>query len=147
MFRLHSRRISGLGVIFLLSVLFPAAITPAFSEAYFFITKWGSYGSGGGLFDKPSGVAVDGSGNVYVVDTYNHRVQKFTSDGTFLTKWGTLGSGDGQFNAPRGVAVDKWGYVYVADFGNNRVQKFKGTGAFVTKWGSYGSGDGQFNEP
>ena len=44
-----------------------------------FITKWGSNGSGDGQFNGPQGVAVDGSGNVYVVDAYNHRIQKFTS--------------------------------------------------------------------
>jgi tripartite motif-containing protein 71 len=42
-----------------------------------FITKWGSQGEGDGQFDRPSGVAVDSSGNVYVADARNHRIQKF----------------------------------------------------------------------
>src|SRR5262245_30897493 len=68
-----------------------------------FLTKWGSPGSGDGQFSKPAGIAVDGSGNVYVADTGNNRIQKFTNTGTFLTKWGSFGSGDGQFWDPAGV--------------------------------------------
>jgi hypothetical protein len=73
----------------------------------------------------PRAVAVDTSGNVYVADTNNDRIQKFTSDGTFLTTWGSEGSGDGQFDWPSGVAVDASGNVYVADRGNDRIQKFR----------------------
>lgn len=89
-----------------------------------FALKWGSSGSGEGQFDSPFGVAVDGSGNVYVVDTYNHRIQKFDTYGAFLAKWGSQGSGDGQFDGPVGVAVDSSGNVYVTDTGNSRIQKF-----------------------
>ncbi|GAF84493.1 unnamed protein product, partial [marine sediment metagenome] len=67
-------------------------------SGYEFVLKWGSEGSGDGQFDGISGVAVDSSGNVYVADNENHRIQKFTSDGAFLIKWGSQGSGDGQFD-------------------------------------------------
>ncbi|MFA5414691.1 MAG: PKD domain-containing protein, partial [Methanoregula sp.] len=117
------------------------------SETYVFVTKWGSYGLSDGKFVSPSGIAVDSSGNVYVADNQNHRIQKFTSTGTFLGKWGSYGSGDGQFIYPTGMAVDSSGYIYVADEGNNRIQKFTSTGTFLGKWGSYGSGDGQFSGP
>jgi len=69
-------------------------------------------------------VAVDSVGNVYVADTYNHRMQKFDSDGNFLTMWGSSGVGEGQFYYPSGVAVDSAGNVYVADTYNHRIQKF-----------------------
>ena len=85
---------------------------------------------------SPRGVAVDGSGNVYVADTDNHRVQKFDSDGNFLTKWGTQGKGDGQFFEPFGVAVDGLGNVYVADLANSLIQKFDSDGNFLKKWGT-----------
>jgi len=98
-------------------------------------------------FNWPYGIALDSSGNVYVADTYNHRVQKFTSSGHFVTKWGSQGSGDGQFNEPYGIALDSSGNVYVADQRNHRVQKFTSSGQFVTKWGSFGSGDAQFIYP
>ena len=103
-----------------------------FSPDGTFLTKWGSCGSGNGQFYYPYGVAVDGSGNVYVADTDNYRIQKFSSDGTFLTTWGSSGSGDGQFYYPYGVAVDGSGNVYVADTGNNRIQKFSPDGTFLT---------------
>ena len=69
---------------------------------------------------------MDGHGNVYVADVYNHRIQKFSGDGRFITKWGSRGSADGQFTDPFGVAVDGQGNVYVAENGNARIQKFSG---------------------
>ena len=88
------------------------------------LAKWGSAGSGDGQFLSPKGIAVDGSGNVYVADTFHFRVQVFSASGEFLAKWGTGGSGDGQFQFPSAIAVDGSGNVYVADSGNNRVQVF-----------------------
>lgn len=133
-------------VLLALVVLFSASLASAEMPPEF-IRKWGTYGSGDGQFNNPSGAACDSQGNVYVADTYNHRIQKFTADGVFLTKWGTYGTGDGQFNGPRSPAVDADGNVFVSDEGNHRIQKFTGDGVFLTKWGSYGSGDGQFDEP
>ena len=101
-------------------------------------------GSGDGQFDGPLGIAVDGSGNVYVTDNNNNRVQVFSASGTFLRKWGSEGGGDGQFDGPWGIAVDGSGNVYVADSGNRRIQKFNASGEFLLNWGSQGSGDGQF---
>ena len=59
---------------------------------------------------------------MYVADSRNHRIQKFSSTGTFGGAWGSAGSANGQFSSPFGVAVDSSGYVYVADTGNNRIQ-------------------------
>ncbi|MFC2019925.1 hypothetical protein ACFLU4_08310 [Chloroflexota bacterium] len=137
--------ISLLVMVLLLSVstIQPTPVSAAESPPVF-LTKWGSEGSGDGQFDNPKGVAVDASGNVYVTDSGNHRIQKFDSSGNFITKWGSQGSGDGQFDWPKGVAVDASGNVYVVESG--RIQKFDGDGNFITKWGSYGSGDGEFDE-
>ena len=117
-----------------------------------FVTKWGTEGSGDGQFYNPFGIAVDSSGDIYVAESQdiggqNHRIQKFSSDGTFLLKWGSKGSSDGQFDYPEGVAVDSSGNVYVTDANNRRIQKFSSDGTFLLKWGSLGSGDGQFVTP
>ncbi len=112
-------------------------VLPAAAEEYGPTGKWGSYGTGDGQFWAPFDAAVDADGHVYVTDTGNHRVQKFTSDGTFIMTWGSFGAGDGQFSTPRGIAVDSSGNVYVADEGNNRIQIFTSTGTFVAKWGQY----------
>ena len=98
------------------------------------ITKWGGgIGPGHasspqaqepGQFRSPWGITVDASGDVYVTDTGNQRLQKFDREGNFITQWGGFGNGDGQFNFPYGVAVDSRGSVFVADSSNTRVQQF-----------------------
>src|SRR6266571_4521585 len=117
--------------LFALLAVWISAIVPAVARAQApsYLLQWGTPGSGDGQFNGPAGVAVDASGNVYVADYGNHRVQKFTDTGTFLTQWG------GQFNGPTGVAVDASGNVYVGDTGNggihnNRIQKFTDTGVY-----------------
>jgi Tol biopolymer transport system component len=120
---------------------------PRLISGYEFIAKWGSYGSGNGQFYGPFGIAVDSSRYVYVADSNNNRIQKFTSSGGFVTKWGSSGTGNGQFDTPAGIAVDSSGYIYVADEMNHRIQKFTSIGGFVTTWGSSGTGNGQFNAP
>ena len=111
------------------------------------LAKWGSGGTGDGQFNSAGGIAVDGSGDVYVTDTFNDRVQVFRADGEFLRKWGSPGSGDGQIDFPQGLAVDGLGNVYVVGAGNYRVQVFSANGELLRKWGSRGSGDGQFDFP
>ena len=118
-----------------------------FTSSGSFKTKWCSEGIGDGEFHYPNGIAINSTGNVYVVDTENHRIQKSNSSGTFMSKWGSYGTGDGEFRLPNGIAIDGVGNVYVADQSNHRIQKFSSSGAFVTKWGNYGTGDGEFEFP
>jgi sugar lactone lactonase YvrE len=73
-------------------------------------------------FYMPSAIAVDGVGNLYVLDTGNHRVQKFGPDGKYLATYGRQGQGPGEFYYPAWVAVDAKGFIYVTDPNNQRVQ-------------------------
>jgi DNA-binding beta-propeller fold protein YncE len=87
--------------------------------------KWGSQGSGNGLFNQPYAVSVEAKGNVYVADTRNYRIQYFNSSGSFLGKWGSQGSGNGQFRNPVGVGFNRSASrIYVSDYNNHRIQYF-----------------------
>jgi VCBS repeat-containing protein len=112
-----------------------------------FSRKWGSAGDAEGQLSRVTGLVTDRSGNVYAVDGFNDRIQKFDRDGNFLLAWGSSGAGDGQLRTPLSVAIDPNGDVYVTEQDNNRVQKFDADGNFLLAWGSLGTGDGQFNTP
>jgi DNA-binding beta-propeller fold protein YncE len=87
-----------------------------------------------GQFDSPTGIAVDGNGNVLVADTNNGRIEKFSATGTFLAILGTKGTGHGQLRNPSGIAVDSTGNIYVADAFNHWVQKLAPEGTFIAEW-------------
>ncbi len=95
----------------------------------------GRSGDAPGALANPSGVAVDGEGNLYVLDSGNARIQKFAPDGRPLKTTGDAGSGEGQFNQPADLAIDAEGDVYVIDTWNHRVQKFDADLTFITAWG------------
>jgi DNA-binding beta-propeller fold protein YncE len=69
-------------------------------------------------------MALDAQGNVYIVDSQNHRIQKLTPESTFIASWGSQGNGNGPFETPMDIAVDGGGNIYVTDTGNHRVQTF-----------------------
>jgi DNA-binding beta-propeller fold protein YncE len=94
----------------------------------------GGKGIGKGQLDSPTGIAVDGNGNILVADTINGRIQKFSPSGTFVTSIGTRGKGHGQLGEPNGIAVDRAGNIYVAEASNHRVQKLASDGTFIAEW-------------
>ncbi len=90
--------------------------------------------------DGPSDVAVDYEGNIWVVDSNNARLLKFTPEGKLLMKVGERGAREGAFLHPEAVEVDQKGHLYVADWGNSRVQKLDGNGRFLAVMGGFGIG-------
>ena len=94
----------------------------------------------GESFVRPTDVAWDAQGNIYVADGYgNARVAKYDRNGKWLKNWGSRGSGQGQFNIVHGIAIDAQGNVYVGDEGNKRVQVFDGEGTFKTQFTNVGA--------
>jgi hypothetical protein len=100
-------------------------------------------GAGGAqdVFARPTDVAWDAAGNIYIADGLgnNARVAKFDKNGKFAKSWGSRGTGPSQFNMVHGLAIDAQGTVYVADAGNNRIQVFDGDGNFKSQITGIGS--------
>jgi hypothetical protein len=121
---------------------------PALAAVNFpYITSFGSQGLvKTGVFTYPEYAAVDDTGNVYVTDLGNARVQKFDNNGEFLNSWGSKGTGKSEFHAPAGIAVGN-GYVYVADHELNIIKKFDANGNFISSWGGTGSEAGKLKLP
>ncbi len=98
----------------------------------------GQVGKAEGQFSNPKGMAVARDGSLYVVDTGNHRVEKFDASGKFVSAIGGQGNIQGQMQEPWSVAVAPDGTLYVADTWNHRIQKFDATGKFQLLWGQFG---------
>src|SRR5664279_6530025 len=97
-----------------------------------------------GDFAKPSGVAVDKEGNLYVADTLNDRIEVFDADGVYLRTWGKNGDGPGYFARPKGVTIDSDSHVWVADGMQDRVQVFTNEGQLLITMGGHGLLPGQY---
>lgn len=109
---------------------------------------------GDGEFCEPWGITVGPNGNVYVADTWNHRIQVFTPSGEFLGKFGIFGqsgssvsSAPSQFYGPRDLAVDTDGTIYVTDTGNKRIQVFDSSFGYLRSFGGPGIIEGRMEEP
>ena len=99
-------------------------------------------------FNAPDGIAISPiTGQVYIADNNNHRIQVLNPDLIFSHSFGSEGSANGQFIGPSDIAIDSQGLVYVAEYGNHRIQKFTPNGKFMAQFGSYGSGPEQLNYP
>ncbi len=108
----------------------------------------GSYGTGNGQFALPLGLAVSPQGIIFVSDSTNHRIQKFTNDGRHVSTFATHGTRPGNLSVPEGLAVLGEDKLYVADCGNNRIQIFsQKNGRFQGGFGKKGTSAGEFIAP
>jgi DNA-binding beta-propeller fold protein YncE len=142
--------VAGTALLAALAVVAPVDVgapglrsTPAASAAVDpppFALSFGQSGSDDGDLYFPKDLAIDPTtGDVYVADTANQRVQVFSATGTPLRNWGDFGTAEGLFSAPVGIAVGPNGDVYVADKSNKRIQVFTSTGTFLRAFGNTGS--------
>jgi len=97
-----------------------------------------------GDFARPTGLAVDQEGNLYVCDTLNDRVEVFDADGKFIETYGKNGDGPGYFARPKGIAIDSDGHIWVADGMEDRVQVFNNRWQLLITFGGHGLLPGQF---
>lgn len=111
-----------------------ASCAPAL-EPLPFIRAWGLAGADEGQFQYPLALSVAPTGDVYVADAGNNRIQEFTSTGIFVRAWSIVG--------PWGVAVAKDGSVYVCT--DHAIHRYSATGIHELSWGSVGSAPGQFH--
>uniref|UniRef100_A0A1X7TKG5 SMP-30/Gluconolactonase/LRE-like region domain-containing protein n=1 Tax=Amphimedon queenslandica TaxID=400682 RepID=A0A1X7TKG5_AMPQE len=114
----------------------------------YLIASVGKKGSGPLQFSTPSGIAISPTtGQVYIADVNNHRIQVLNPDLTFSRSFGSYGSANGQFKSPRNIAIDSQGLVYVTDMHTDHIQKFSPDGKFVGQFGNKRFGLGQLKEP
>jgi DNA-binding beta-propeller fold protein YncE len=116
------------------------------------IASFGSIGGGSGTFaNYPRGIAIDSSGNAYVMDPTNGLVQVFNSSFVFVSQFGiqtpfcawpcAIPPATGSFMGSTGLTIGPNGDLYVADTDNNRVEEFTLGGTFVAQYGDTSQND------
>lgn len=111
------------------------------------VRKISSRGLGEGQIITPVSLAMNGFGNLYVLDQGTCRVSVFNNAGVYQRSWGGKGKGRSEFATPRGIAIDSFDRVYVADSLNHRVQVFSANGDYLYSFGGWGNELGKFSTP
>ena len=111
-----------------------------------YVQTVGASGSDPGRFNAPRGIGFDASGNLYVADAGNDRIQKFAPNGQFLLQFGVARVAAEGLSAPSCVTV-RTGVVFVCDTDHNNVKRFSTSGVYQGQWGVQGNGPGEFEQP
>lgn len=109
--------------------------------------KFGKSGSEDGSLYHPTNIAIGPGGDVFVVETGNFRVSRFTADGKFLRSFGEAGQSPGRFARPKGIAIDRAGRIYVGDSAFQNVQIFDNDGRILMAFGQPADGAQRLNLP
>lgn len=140
-----------ISILVLSTAIFFYLFTPLNAQEqydYQYLRKWGNFGTGDSQFNFPENIESDNQGNLYVADTYNHRIQKFSSTGAYITQWGTRGSATGSFEYPYDIAINnETNEAYVTDTENNRIQVFDLDGGYIGEINSISYYDNSFENP
>ncbi len=96
---------------------------------------FGKAGSGEGELFHPTNIARGPDGDIYVVETSNYRVQRFTAEGKPVRSYGTVGTTLGSFARPKGIAMDRQGRLFVGDAAFQNVQVFDNSGKLLLYFG------------
>jgi DNA-binding beta-propeller fold protein YncE len=112
-----------------------------------FLNSFGHAGNQPGELNRAEGLFVDRSGQLYVADSCNHRIEIFSREGNFIRAYGKAGSGKGELSYPYDICVDGAGRQYVCEFGNSRIQVFDAQDQPIEIIGGPGAGPGQFSNP
>jgi len=113
-----------------------------------YITSFGSKGAGPSQFNNPIGITSDNNGKLYIVDSWNHRIQVHNEEGVYLSQiGGKMGSGAGELKCPVSIII-RDSELFISELNNHRISIWdKHTGNYVRCFGTEGSGPGQFSNP
>lgn len=107
------------------------------------LLAFGTYGMKNGEFLYPASLVVNSKGEIYVLDSETHSIQRFGADGEFLSRFGGRGQGKGLFDDPKVVVCGPDDYLYVLDHGNHQVQKVDSEGNYKSRYSFRASPEGQ----
>lgn len=108
---------------------------------------FGKAGSGEGELFHPTNIALGPEGDIYVSETSNFRIQRFTADGKPVRVYGAVGATPGSFARPKGIAIDRTGRLFVSDAAFENVQIFDDKGKLLLFFGQTGGPNERLHLP